>query len=134
MSGNRRKTGRKHSKVSKQDQQDLCHAEEKQAIISIPHSNTHPQTELALEIDEEPTIFSKREWKYVKQVTKCCESEDGFDIYQLMAFDSGTKQGSKGCIKYMFNIIKSVLWYVSNSCNIPFKQAFFLQKELILTF
>ena len=112
MSGNRKKTERKHSKVSKHDDQELCRAEEKQAIISMPHSDKHPDPQpVIVEIDDQPKIWSKREWKYVQHVIKCCEGEDGFDIYQLMAFDSDTKHGKKDCIKYMFNIIKSILWY-----------------------
>ena len=121
MSGHNKKSGRKHSKVRTKEQHN---PEEKQAIIahseqykaSDNHKNHHiipvDNVNHEIPVDQVPNIFSKREWKYVQHVIDCCESEDGFDIYQLMAFDSDTKHGSKDCLKYMFNIIKSVLWYV----------------------
>eukprot|EP00486_Rosalina_sp_Unknown_P001494 CAMPEP_0201574320 /NCGR_PEP_ID=MMETSP0190_2-20130828/18756_1 /ASSEMBLY_ACC=CAM_ASM_000263 /TAXON_ID=37353 /ORGANISM="Rosalina sp." /LENGTH=292 /DNA_ID=CAMNT_0048002425 /DNA_START=113 /DNA_END=988 /DNA_ORIENTATION=+ len=46
--------------------------------------------------DESQTVFTKGELKFIKNVLKCCTAENGFDLYQLMAFD-GAKGTKSGC-------------------------------------
>mmetsp|Transcript_33759 Transcript_33759/g.54015 ORF Transcript_33759/g.54015 Transcript_33759/m.54015 type:complete len:330 (-) Transcript_33759:87-1076(-) len=53
--------------------------------------------------------FTKHEWQFVQRVLKCCDNEDEFDIYQLQAFRSQTREGFKQCLAYYSNIIKAVL-------------------------
>ena len=55
--------------------------------------------------------FSEGEQKFIDNVMKCCESESGFDLYQLMAFygNSSTRKSHRELITYGFNIIKTIL-------------------------
>lgn len=63
------------------------------------------------EYNAEETIFTKGEMKFIKNVLKSCAAENGFDLYQLMAFDGakGTKEGCWSYIKYYIHMIKAIL-------------------------
>ena len=61
--------------------------------------------------DLEQTVFTKGEMKFIKNVLKSCTAENGFDLYQLMAFDGakGTKEGCWSYLKYYVHMVKAIL-------------------------
>eukprot|EP00484_Ammonia_sp_Unknown_P026633 CAMPEP_0197034222 /NCGR_PEP_ID=MMETSP1384-20130603/12398_1 /TAXON_ID=29189 /ORGANISM="Ammonia sp." /LENGTH=433 /DNA_ID=CAMNT_0042464125 /DNA_START=26 /DNA_END=1325 /DNA_ORIENTATION=- len=92
------------------------------AANEVPRSNTKRVTELIEMIDtkeldldevEEHIDFrdaglGKGEIQFLRNVLKCCDAENGFDLYQLMAFygNSSTRNGCQDWLKYLFNVIK----------------------------
>jgi len=59
--------------------------------------------------DAASTGASDQEREYIEHVLACCVAEDGFDIYQLMAFKSDTKENWKEHVIYALEVLKSVV-------------------------
>jgi len=59
--------------------------------------------------------LSAPEQEWINRVLKCCREKDGFDLYQLMAFESSTKHGIKDNMHYYYGILKALLCALTQS-------------------
>ena len=55
------------------------------------------------------TIKVKSQMSFIENVMRCCVAENGFDLYQIIAFDADTKETWQDWIKYIFHVLKAVL-------------------------
>ena len=77
------------------------------------------------------SIKVKSEIAWIENVMRCCVAENGFDLYQIIAFDADTKETWQDWIKYFFYVLKAVLCALTQIFGIIIIMFDFIESGLV---